>query len=242
MISGTHKTRFDKDKQDDLTAASRPFFSVIIPTYNRVQLLKRALNSLIAQHESDWEAIIIDDESTDDTYAQLLPYLRLYSKIKYIKKNHSGEALTKNAGIVASTGKFITFLDSDDEYDPTHLESRKKILIQNPSLRFLSGGVKVIGNQYVPDRYNEAKKINLSKCVIGGSFFIERNTLISLEGFSEILLGPDADLFDRAKKAGIIMVKTTLKTYIYHHETMDSITNKLYLEQQSALETRKSTV
>lgn len=242
MISDTRKTRFDKHMRDDARSAFQPFFTVIIPTYNRVKLLKRALNSLIAQHESDWEAIIVDDESTDDTYAELLPYLRLYDKIKYIKKNHSGEALTKNAGIAASAGKFITFLDSDDEYDPTHLESRKNILTQNPSFRFLYGGVKVIGNQYVPDRFNAAKKINLSKCVIGGSFFIARNTLIALEGFSEILLGPDADLFDRAKKAGIIMEKTTLKTYIYHHETMDSITNKIYSAQHSALGSRKSTV
>ena len=101
--------------------------------------------------------------------------------------------------------------------------------MQNPSTGFLYGGAKIIGNQYVPDRFNYARKINLNKCVIGGTFFIERNILISLNGFRNILVGTDADLFDLAKKTRIVMMETNLPTYIYHHETQDSITNKLYL-------------
>ena len=140
--------------------------------------------------------------------------------------------MSKNEGIRSSIGKFISFLDSDDEYQPTHLESRKAVLMQNPSIGFLYGGVKILGNQYVPDRFNYAKKISLNNCVIGGTFFIERNIIISLNGFRKILLGSDADLFDRAKKARILIVETNLPTYIYHHDTVDSITNKLYLDKQ----------
>jgi glycosyltransferase involved in cell wall biosynthesis len=208
------------------------FFSIVITTFNRAQLLKRALNSLISQTEEDWEAIIIDDESTDDTYSQVLPYLRSSAKIKYIRKAHRGEALSKNEGIYSCSGKFVSFLDSDDEYSPLHLESKKYLLDQNPAVRFLHGGVKIIGNQYVPDRFNFEKKINLNKCVIGGTFFIERNLLISLNGYRNIQLGTDADLFDRIKNTGTTLMETTLPTYIYHHETEDSITNNLYLGLQ----------
>ena len=112
------------------TGLSQPFFSIIIATYNRAQLIIRAINSLISQTEEDWEAIIVDDESTDDTYTRILPYLESNNKIKYLKKVHSGEALTKNEGIWSSAGKYVSFLDSDDEYDPLHLETRKKILMQ----------------------------------------------------------------------------------------------------------------
>jgi|WetSurMetagenome_2_1015567.scaffolds.fasta_scaffold04859_3 glycosyltransferase involved in cell wall biosynthesis len=206
---------------------SQPYFSVIITTYNRAHLLKKALDSLIAQTESDWEAIIVDDESTDDTYAQIIPYLRSFRQIKYFSKKHSGEVETKNAGISLSTGKFITFLDSDDEYDPDHLKTRKLILDFNPSVRFLYGGVHIIGNQYVPDMFDYSRRINLNECAIGGTFFIERLTLIKLNGFAPIALGTDSDLFERAKKEAIPMKETKIPTYIYHHENEDSITNLL---------------
>lgn len=206
---------------------SSPFFSIIIASYNRAQLLKRAINSLILQTEEDWEAIIVDDGSTDDTQIEMLSYLKSYPKIKYLKKVHSGEAMSKNKGIRMSSGKFISFLDSDDEYAPTHLQSRKRMLLENPHINFLHGGVRIMGNQYVPDRFDNFKKIHLEECVIGGTFFIERNVFSLLNGYSEIHIGTDADLFDRAKAAQIEMMETDIPSYIYHHETQDSITNKL---------------
>jgi hypothetical protein len=91
----------------------------------------------------------------------------------------------------------------------------------------LHGGLKIIGNQYVPDRFDNSKKVHLKECVAGGTFFIERNVVSSLNGYNEIHIGTDADLFDRAKAAQFEMMKTDIPTYIYHHETQDSITNKL---------------
>lgn len=200
---------------------------MIITTYDRAHLITRALNSLISQTEKDWEAIIVDDESTDDTYSRILPFLEGYSKIFYIRQPHKGEAAAKNTGIRSATGRFITFLDSDDEFNPKHLEFRKTVLLQNPDVKFLYGGVKIIGNQYVPDRFNNEIKINLNNCVIGGTFFIERDTVISMMGFKDILVGTDADLFDRAKNRGTKMMEVFPPSYIYHHETEDSITNRL---------------
>jgi glycosyltransferase involved in cell wall biosynthesis len=217
-----------QNRNQNTKMTSQPFFSVIITTFNRAHLIKKALDSLVSQTEDDWEAIIVDDESTDDTYSQVLPYTKTYPGIRYIKKVHSGEAMSKNTGICSSVGNYISFLDSDDEYDPSHLELRKSIIIQNPSVKFLYGGAKIIGNQYVPDRFNFEKRINLNDCVIGGTFFVERDTLFQLRGFKKIVLGTDADLFDRAIKAKIKMMETKLPTYIYHHETEDSVTNNIY--------------
>jgi len=211
--------------------SSQPFFSIIITTYNRSAILKNAIDSLISQTELDWEAIIVDDESTDDTHLKIVPYIEKFAKIKYIRKKHSGEAMSKNEGFFSSVGKFVSFLDSDDEYHPEHLESRKNILLDDPSIKFLYGGVKIIGNQYVPDRFNLKKMIHLRDCVIGGTFFIERNTMFQLNGFKKIMLGTDADLYDRAVHSGIMMKETKLETYIYHRETEDSITHKFYSEQ-----------
>jgi len=205
-------------------------FSVIISTYNRADLLVRALKSLTVQTEKDWEGIIVDDGSTDNTYLQIKHFAEPGSCIKYFRKRHSGEALTKNHGILMSKGKFITFLDSDDEYAPIHLETRKDFLLNNPEIKFLYGGVKILGNPYVPDKNDPAAKINLKDCKIGGTFFIERETLLSLKGFRNILLGPDSDLYDRAVKKKIRMAEIKVPTYIYHHENPDSITNTLFLQ------------
>jgi glycosyltransferase involved in cell wall biosynthesis len=210
-----------------------PFFSIIITAWNRSYLMKRALNSLLLQTEHDWEAIIVDDGSTDNTYSQVKPYLRSFRNIKYIRKFHTGEAPTKNAGIILSGGKFVTFLDSDDEYHPQHLQSRKEILLHNPEVKFLHGGVKIIGKQEVPDRFDSAKMIDLNKCAIGGTFFIDRVLLINSGGFRNILLGADADLLDRIAASNARMLESNIPTYIYHHENEDSITNLLLNEKQN---------
>jgi glycosyltransferase involved in cell wall biosynthesis len=204
-----------------------PLFSVVITTYNRAALLTRALRSLIAQTENNWEAIVIDDGSTDDTRYKILPYLREGRRIRYVYQSSSGSTYAKNRGIFLSSGKYVTFLDSDDEYDSLHLETRKQILLSNPSIDFLYGGVRITGDPYVPDRYNYNKKVHLADCVVGGSFFIRREVAVAMNGFTEMPLGSDADLFERINKTHAIVAKSTAATYIYHRETSNSITNNL---------------
>ena len=204
---------------------SNPFFSIIITTYNRADLLPRALDSLIRQTETDWEGIIIDDGSTDDTATVVLTYLKQGSKFRYIRQKNTGYSGAKNTGILSARGKFITFLDSDDEYDPMHLASRKAILINNKLVEFLHGGFKVIGSEYVPDRFDYSKMISLKDCVIAGTFFISREVALLFKGFNKLALGSDGDLFERMDKAGVRIMKTEIPTYIYHREMAQSITH-----------------
>lgn len=204
-----------------------PFFSVILTTYNRSALLVRALDSLINQSENDWEAVIIDDGSTDDTVDRVAPFLKLGKKINYVRQKAQGATAAKNAGIHLSKGRYVTFLDSDDEYYPCHLQSRKIILEANPDAGFLYGGVKVTGSPYVPDRWDYGKMVHLNDCSVGGTFFIKRELCILLGGFADIPLGNDADFFDRINKAGVLKIKTNDRTYIYHRENSNSITNNL---------------
>ena len=207
---------------------SQPLFSVVIATFNRAELLKRALESLIRQTEKEWEAIIVDDGSTDDTHEQILPYLESFGGMKYFHKPHSGMVTSKNQGIALAGGKFITFLDSDDEYLPSHLEGRRRFLEDNPEVMFLYGGAKILGNPYVPDKNDPSARIHLSDCVIGGTFVVEREVLLSLGGFQQITLSCDFDLWKRAKKRKITMAEIKTPTYIYHHENPDSVTNRLF--------------
>ena len=201
-------------------------FSVIITTYNRAEFLKNALDSLIAQTENDWEAIVIDDGSIDNTTAIVQQYIHQEYPIKYYKQINSGDALAKNKGISLSSGEFITFLDSDDAYEMHHLENRKNILDQHKNIQLLHGGVKIIGDEFVPDIHNLNQQIHLSDCVIGATFFIRRDIISLVTGIKPMALGSDADLFERATMLGLNIMKTDIPTYIYNRVNENSITHQ----------------
>ncbi|MCO6496674.1 MAG: glycosyltransferase family 2 protein [Chitinophagaceae bacterium] len=206
---------------------TQPFFSVVITTYNRARLLVRALESLQKQTETDWEAIIIDDGSTDDTAEAVKPFLEKDLRFKYYKTGPSGATPARNKGIQLATGRYITFLDSDDEYRPDHLQHRRKILEEDEGISFLHGGIEVIGDEYVPDRFDYNKKIHLSECAVGGTFVISREVYNTLGDFDNIPLGSDSDYLDRVIQKGFKVTKTDIPTYVYHREHENSITNNL---------------
>jgi glycosyltransferase involved in cell wall biosynthesis len=98
------------------------FFSIVIPTYNRAHLILRAIDSVIAQTYENWELIIVDDGSTDNTKQIISLYLEKYSHIRYIYQENSERSAARNKGIQNAVGEYICFLDSDDYYLPERLE------------------------------------------------------------------------------------------------------------------------
>jgi len=98
-----------------------PFFSIIIPTYNRASLISKAIESVINQQESNWELIIIDDGSTDNTKEVVEQFDD--ARIRYIYQENAERSAARNHGIRKASGKYICFLDSDDYYLPIHLST-----------------------------------------------------------------------------------------------------------------------
>ena len=89
-----------------------PTVSVIIPTYDRETLLPRALDSVVAQTFDDWEIVLVDDGSTDNTKAVADRYARrLGDRFVYTRRSHAGCAAARNCGIDISRGRFVAFLD-----------------------------------------------------------------------------------------------------------------------------------
>lgn len=124
---------------------SGPTVSVIIPTYNRAQLLPRALDSVVAQSCCDWEIILVDDGSTDDTDAIIDGYTeRLGDRFISIKQENRGSSAARNRGIDAARGRFIAFLDSDDEFLPTKLQRQLDLFQRCPSLGFVYSDYAII--------------------------------------------------------------------------------------------------
>ena len=103
--------------------------SIIVPCYNSQAYIKQAIDSVRAQIYSDWELIIVDDCSTDNSAAIIQEYIRNDSRIKYLKteKPSGSPTLPRNMGIKAAEGRFIAFLDSDDAWLPDKLEKQVKL-------------------------------------------------------------------------------------------------------------------
>ena len=202
-----------------------PFFSVIITSYNRRDVVHKALRSLLEQRYEDWECIIIDDGSTDNTYDKIIPFCINDSRIKYIFQNNRGPGLAKNTGVLAASGLFVTFLDSDDEYMPDHLEYQRKVLLSYPDTEFLHSKAIIIGDSYVPDLKKPGKKIHLNECVIGGTFVVKRQEAIRIGGYPGLRFGDDTAFYERAKDNGLIIRKTDMRTYKYNRDSKDSLCN-----------------
>jgi glycosyltransferase involved in cell wall biosynthesis len=203
-----------------------PFFSVIVTTYNRGYIIHRALKSLLSQDEQDWECIIVDDGSTDEITEIAASYCRKDDRFRFVQHSHRGQSLTKNAGILASSGLFITFLDSDDEYAVDHLSVRKAMLEEYTQVELLHGGVTIIGDPYVPDMKNPDLHIHLDDCIIGGTFFFKKTSLMNLGGFPNVAYGDDTALFSIAERASLTIARTDYPSYIYHRDLIDSLCNE----------------
>ena len=108
-----------------------PKVSVIIPTYNRAHLIGRSIQSVLNQTYQDFEIIIVDDGSTDDTEDVIRNFND--SRIIYIRhKENKGPSAARNTGIKASKGEFIAFQDSDDEWFPEKLDKQIEAFEMNP--------------------------------------------------------------------------------------------------------------
>jgi glycosyltransferase involved in cell wall biosynthesis len=102
-----------------------PKVSVIIPTFNRAQSVGKAINSVLKQTYQDFETIVVDDGSTDNTKLTVDSY---GNSVKYLYQANSGAGSARNTGISNSTGEYIAFLDSDDFFAEQNLEKKISIL------------------------------------------------------------------------------------------------------------------
>jgi glycosyltransferase involved in cell wall biosynthesis len=158
--------------------------SIITPTYNREVLLQRTVASILAQTYTDWELIIVDDGSTDNTEQVVQQYLS-DSRIKYVKKQNTGQAHSLNVGVTHAKREFITFLDSDDEAYPEWLKTNVQNIKQDTGI-VCSGSVKkfqdgsTIEDKPIPYiMYDQKIRVKFT-C---GSLFIRRACFNAIGGY-----------------------------------------------------------
>ncbi len=201
--------------------------SVLMAVYNTdFTLIKRAIDSVLEQDFQDFELIIIDDGSNQFDREALMHFVEENEdKIVYIRHSNRGQSESVNRGVLNSIGKFITILDSDDEYKPNHLSACLRE-VENVDLICSTTEtiVDTIEDYYVPDKNDLTKLIHLDEATLFGTLFGLKKVFSDIyfkSGFAA-----DADFFERANKQFRVK-KVNLRTYIYHRNIPNSICSSL---------------
>ncbi len=108
-----------------------PVVSIIVPIYNREQYIARCIQSVCSQTFPDWELILSDDGSTDNTLSLCGSFAQADARIRVLNNPHGGVSAARNAGLEAASGQYIAFLDSDDSWEPDFLETAINICKEN---------------------------------------------------------------------------------------------------------------
>ena len=201
--------------------------SVIMSVYNTpFMFVKRAIDSVLNQDFTDFEFIIIDDGSNNDTHAQILNYaIENEDKITYLRHKNCSQSESINKGILISNSEFITVIDADDEYKPNHLST---CLSEMKSLDLIASTTETIVNQesdyYVPDRFNTNEVVHVDDCILFATLFGKKEVFTSLN-FHD-MYGADAHFYERAEQQFMVQ-KLDLRTYIYYRNNPNSITAKV---------------
>jgi glycosyltransferase involved in cell wall biosynthesis len=124
--------------------------SVVIPTYNRADLLPRAIESALSQTEPPVEVVVVDDGSTDDTPAVVARCAEGHAGVRVLRVANGGVARARNAGIAVARGQWVAFLDSDDEWAPTKLAVQMAALAARPDARWACSGCELIDGAGLP--------------------------------------------------------------------------------------------
>lgn len=187
---------------------NNPNVSVIIPTYNRAELLKRAIDSVLRQTYNDYELIVVSDGSNDQTDKVVAAYTD--PRIMYLKhEKPKGASATRNTGIRIAKGKYVAFLDDDDEWLPQKLEIQVPIIEKSSSkvgliyawMEYYENGKSI--KIHTPSIKGNVFEEMLDKQAIGGcpTIIIKREVIERIGYFDEHLLrGNDGDYWRRITK------------------------------------------
>ena len=194
------------------------FFSVIIPTYNRETFLPKAIDSVLSQDYNNYEIIVIDDGSTDNTVKLMNDYLAKDKRIKFlINDENKGVSYSRNRGINEAKGEFVTFLDSDDIFLEGFFNEMNKAIHDNPDAVFFTTWGKM---------FNGTKEIDFVCDKDGKRIYVQVCYLLSSEKTEEREFGAYENIKDNYPKYVISMDEFDMsRNGIIHMNIRDFLLN-----------------
>jgi glycosyltransferase involved in cell wall biosynthesis len=160
----------------------KPFISIITPFFNAEKTIRTTIQTVIDQSFLDWELVLVDDGSTDDSVKCVQEFMK-NSKIRLIQQSNLGVSAARNLGVIHSNGDYLVFLDADDLLSKTHLEDFNREGIQAPDLVTCEIKIFLKGVEKEKTRGNNST----FRSMIPGSWMIKKEIFERLGGFDERL-------------------------------------------------------
>lgn len=223
------------------------FFSVIMPLYNKAQYVAKTIASVLGQSYADWELIIVDDGSKDDSFAVASQAIAGCDKARLVKQENAGVSTARNNGVALAKGDYVCFLDADDWWDSSFLEEMAMLISEFPD-----AGIYGTSYYIVRNGKNRIAPIALDKGFTKGyidyievysrflcmpltsiSVAIPRSVFNKMQGFkAQLKIGEDFDLWLRiALQHKVAFVNKQLSFYNQdvEQETRGVVNDKIYL-------------
>jgi glycosyltransferase involved in cell wall biosynthesis len=223
------------------TTSETPFFSVIIPTFNRAHSIAKAIESVINQNFQNWELIIIDDGSKDHTQSVVEKYPD--NRIKYHFQQNTERSQARNNGIKMAEGQYICFLDSDDEFCHHHLTSFYNfiqklnypvaMIFSNPIV--INNGKESIENVLSYEGVDALTYI-LKNSIIPDRVCIHQSIFKEYKFNPKIHIGEDTILWAQlTSKFPMYHLKEHTVKYHIHDDNSVNLKNNVYLDRLNGL-------
>jgi teichuronic acid biosynthesis glycosyltransferase TuaG len=220
--------------------------SVIMPAYNAEQFIKDSVNSVIAQTYTNWELIVVDDGSKDNTKEIVNDFIKIENRIKYIHQLTGKQGKARNTGIESANGDLIAFLDADDLWEPQMLEEQRKLLRKENAdlvfsqIKYIDEESNFLNNFHgVPQIIYESSE-GLRELIKGNSIPIitvlaKKDSILKAHAFKtslELQYGEDYDLWLRMllKGAKFVCHDEPLALYRKHQMQSSKLTGTKYIQ------------
>ena len=211
--------------------------TIVLPAYNASKYLTETINSVISQTYQDFELLVIDDGSTDNTTDIDRDFCQRDSRIRLISQENQGVSVARNTGIKMARGEFIAFLDSDDLWLPNKLTMHVEHLQTNPELGLSFARVEFVTfDGKSTGKYSNPRMVNISAkdlyeentAVTPSNAVISCTALVQVGGFDGVLSGAaDAELFLRVKCHGW-QVEGIDKVLVLYRTSLGGMSSQLY--------------
>ncbi len=225
-----------KDRGKDM---EHNLISIIIPTYNRVEFIERALNSITMQNYDNYEVIVVDDGSTDDTESYMAKIVKENNKISFHKKpNNSGPSDSRKIGFKKSKGDVVVFFDDDDEYTDLNLFTsvmkmfeKNVIAVLTTSKRNTKNGESIAEHvlgyegEFTSDEMLDTMQLTKTKPNSTFTAFFDKKNLVNVQ-LEEMITINDSSIYLRAF-LGKGIVRVIDKEFGYYHIHSNNISEKM---------------
>ena len=219
-----------------------PYFSIVIPVYNKEKFVVKTIESVLSQTFTDYEIIIVNDGSTDQSEAKISVFKD--NRIKYYSKKNEGVAQARNFGIEKATADYICFLDADDYWYHTFLKTMRRYSSELPEQKVFATAIEIeTKNKTIPAHYSipstsDFEIVNFfdasqKECALWtSSVCIHKSVFEKVGDFdTKIKHGEDTELWIRiGLQFPIVFIRKILARYVYDDKSISRNSN-YYFEQ-----------